>query len=277
MPNPIGTRALDDKSGTSAPVSVVIPCFRNAHTIGRAVASVKSQTWQPQEIVVVDDASNDAATELALTRLTNISGLRIRVVHLDENSGPSTARNTGWDLATQPYVAFLDADDEWHPLKLELQLPELLADPSLSMSAHIYGDFDPAATLPVRESSYELGLRTMLLRNRISTPTVVVQRAISQRFDVAVRFSEDYDLWLRIISGGGRCLFVPATLARGFKRPYGESGLSSNLREMERGQIGVYRRLRASKVVSLPAYLLLRSWSLAKYWRRLVISRLNAH
>ena len=256
-----------------APVSVVIPCFRNADTLVRAVDSARGQYWPPSEIIIVDDASDDPATKKILTEFELLQDGLVRIIRLDENSGPSVARNTGWDSATQPYVAFLDADDAWHPSKIELQLPEMLRDASIAMSAHIYGDFaqnsEPISPVP----AYDLRLNRMLIGNRVSTPTVILRADLPERFDASVRFSEDYDLWLRILAAGNRCIFLPQILARGFKKPFGDSGLSGNLRAMEKGQVGVYRRLWRAGVINSPAYAALRIWSNARYWRRLVISR----
>src|SRR5688572_19076100 len=89
-----------------APVSVVVPCYRCGGSIGRAVASVLAQSARPAELIVVDDASDDASPQ-AIAAL----GAGVRAVRLARNQGPAAARNAGWAAATQPYLAFLDADD----------------------------------------------------------------------------------------------------------------------------------------------------------------------
>src|SRR5258706_14692588 len=98
-----------------APVSVVVPCYRCADTIERAVRSVAAQTLRPAEVILVDDGSPDG-TGAALERLRERFGADwIRIVRLPRNLGSASARNAGWELATQRYVAFLDSDDAWHP------------------------------------------------------------------------------------------------------------------------------------------------------------------
>jgi len=88
-------RALTTASPEFAPVSVVVPCFRCAATIGDAVASIVAQTLRPAEVLLVDDASGDD-TVAALHRLVATHGSDwIKVIALPANRGPSHARNTG--------------------------------------------------------------------------------------------------------------------------------------------------------------------------------------
>nr|WP_175801934.1 glycosyltransferase [Burkholderia anthina] len=104
-----------------APVSVIVPCYRSVSTLERAVASVYAQTWRPAELILVDDASPDD-TLACIERLRSRYGDDwIRVIALPRNGGPGVARNVGWRCATQRFIAFLDADDTWHPDKIARQ------------------------------------------------------------------------------------------------------------------------------------------------------------
>jgi glycosyltransferase involved in cell wall biosynthesis len=94
--------------GDALPVTVVIPAYRCAGTIERAVRSALAQEPPPAEVVVVDDASGDATGSLA-------AALGARVVVHDQNSGEGAARNTGMRTASHDWIAFLDGDDEWLP------------------------------------------------------------------------------------------------------------------------------------------------------------------
>jgi glycosyltransferase involved in cell wall biosynthesis len=95
-------------------ISVVIPLYNKQDTIVRAVESVRKQTVQPLEIVVVNDGSTDGSEEIV--RKMNCPGLRL----IDQrNAGVSAARNRGWGDARGEWVAFLDADDEWEADYLE--------------------------------------------------------------------------------------------------------------------------------------------------------------
>lgn len=97
------------------PVSVVIPFYRGASTIGRAIASIEAQILRPMEIVVVDDGSPEPVPD-GLERQ-----VPLRVVRHERNRGIPAARNTGLAAAAGGWVAFIDQDDEWRPWKLEEQ------------------------------------------------------------------------------------------------------------------------------------------------------------
>lgn len=93
-------------------ISVVVPARNRAHTLGRALQSVLSQTRAPDEILVVDDGSTDGTADVARSHegVVCIANYRAR--------GPAGARNTGVKEARGAYVAFLDSDDEWMPCHL---------------------------------------------------------------------------------------------------------------------------------------------------------------
>ncbi len=101
-------------------VSCIIPAYNAADTIVRAIESARRQTYPNVEIVVVNDGSTDNTEEVVLSRFPEIR--YIRHVH---NRGPSAARNSGARAARGAVLAFLDADDEWLPVKTEIQLDAL--------------------------------------------------------------------------------------------------------------------------------------------------------
>ncbi len=109
----------------SITVSVVIPAYNAAKYIGRAIDSVLAQTRPADEIIVVDDGSTDNTADVA-----HGYGDKIRFIR-QENAGASVARNTGIEAATSEWIAFLDADDEWLPQKLQLQTEHLRRNPNL--------------------------------------------------------------------------------------------------------------------------------------------------
>src|ERR1700721_4618512 len=94
-------------------ISVVIPAYNAAAFLPRSIASVRAQTLQPVEVIVVDDGSTDDTKAVA-------AGLGGRVI-TRTNSGPSAAKNTGIRMASGDWIALLDADDRWSPEKLERQ------------------------------------------------------------------------------------------------------------------------------------------------------------
>ena len=103
---------------TNNSVSVVIPAYRAAKTIERAIGSAMAQTLCPMEIIVVDDGSDDDTADIATDLLSGAVHVKFQVL-VQGNIGAGAARNRGISVATADYVAFLDADDEWLPEKLE--------------------------------------------------------------------------------------------------------------------------------------------------------------
>lgn len=95
-------------------ISVVIPLYNKAQHIKRAVDSIKGQTIQANEIIIVDDGSTDGSGDI----VKSFNNPMIKVIW-QENRGPTTARNTGIEEASNELIGFLDADDEWLPDFLE--------------------------------------------------------------------------------------------------------------------------------------------------------------
>jgi glycosyltransferase involved in cell wall biosynthesis len=256
-----------------APVSVVVPCFRCADTVGRAVHSVANQTWPPAEVLMIDDG-NDRATRDALCDLApSFDTLALRVISLPENRGPGAARNAGWEAATQPFVAFLDADDAWHPQKLALQVPFMQRHPEFSITGHAMASCTSVHAPDALRGEVRfrpVSRRELLVSNRLSTPSAVVRRLLPLRFSPDQRYSEDYGLWLEAVCRGERLAVSDAVLGTLFKAPYGASGLSAALWRMERGELENYRALYRKRLIGWGACRSLEFLSLAKYARRVV-------
>ena len=254
----------------NATVSVVIPCFNSAATIERALRSVEHQTTKPHEVLVVDDASNDNTVSV-VEHYAQTSSLNIRVIRQSVNGGPSVARNVAWNVAASEFIAFLDADDQWHPQKLELQLDAMLASPTSAMSFHdhLFGSSEQFENLPFAPITSQATLHNYLLRNRSATPTVMLRAVVTERFTSTKRFAEDYLLWMTIIASHGNALHIHATLAHCSNPGYGGSGQSGRLWKMERSELSGFVSLWRSGALSLPTLVAVSIWSITKYLLRL--------
>lgn len=258
----------------AAPVSVAIPCYRCAGTIGRAVGSIAAQTLLPAEVILVEDGSRDGT----LDQLHKLAAAHapgwIRVVALPENRGAADARNAGWAAAGQPYLAFLDADDAWHPRKIELQYGYMASHPEVALCGHGYETLG-AAGIPQGEHgnlvAHPLSRLSLLLSNRLITPSVMLKRDLPQRFLSGRRHVDDHLLWLQIQGAGHLLVLLSAPLAHVYKPMYGAGGLSSQLRAMEKAELENYWILRRDGGIGLFAALALSAWSLAKFARRLLL------
>jgi glycosyltransferase involved in cell wall biosynthesis len=119
---------LPDRSSRSADrhaVTVVVPCHNAAPFIAETIRSVLGQTRRVDEILIVDDGSSDGSGEIAES-----SGEPVRVIR-QPNLGECAARNRGVQEARGDIIAFLDADDLWHPEKIERQLARFDAHPEV--------------------------------------------------------------------------------------------------------------------------------------------------
>jgi glycosyltransferase involved in cell wall biosynthesis len=134
-------------------VSVIIPTFNRAHCVGKAIDSVRTQTHQNTEILVIDDGSTDGTRDLI--ERSYASDPRVRYV-FHENRGVTATRNRGLSLARGEFVALLDSDDTWSPWKLELQLACFQHRPELGM---VWTDME--AVDPGGEVISRFYLRTM--------------------------------------------------------------------------------------------------------------------
>lgn len=263
----------------TAKVSVIIPAWRCAGTVARAVASAHAQTLRPAELIVIDDASGDGTLGMLRALQARYGEEWLRIVALGSNGGASVARNSGWEVATQPLIAFLDSDDAWHPRKIELQHAFMASNPEAALSAHgsaQLAEGEEPGPLPARVNSSRLRGWQLLLSNRIATSTVMLRTQLPFRFSATKRRSEDYLLWLELAQSGAPLHLLRAQLAFRYKAPFGEGGLSAALGAMEAGELDTFRTLRASGALSAPAAGAAMALSVVKHLRRVAQTRLRA-
>jgi glycosyltransferase involved in cell wall biosynthesis len=141
------------------PYCVVIPAFNAERTLAAAIDSVLSQTVMPAKVIVVDDGSTDRTAEIASAYGPQVS------VTQQANSGPGAATTRGFEAATTPLVASIDADDIWLPKKASCQLERLKQCPDLDavfgwVKLFRHGD-TPRTDAPVQEN---WGRSTMMMR-----------------------------------------------------------------------------------------------------------------
>lgn len=258
-------------------VSVIIPCYRCADTIERAIASIAGQTAPPVEVLLVEDASGDSGITLQALRDMQLrfrDRLDIRIIVLEQNGGPGTARNAGWEVASQPYIAFLDADDTWHPRKLEIQYQWMHDHPDVVLTGHFSSRLRPGnifPSLPEAIDAYSVSATALLVSNQFPTRSVMLKRDIALRFEHGKRYAEDYLLWLRIVLYKHSTWMLKVPLAYAFKAEFGAGGLTGKLWKIEQGELDTYRCVYRDGLISLPAYNGLLVLSLLKFLRRWVL------
>lgn len=190
-------------------VTVVIPAWNAAETIGAALESVAAQTRMPDAVIVVDDASTDATRAVASQWL---AALPLTLIALDENAGPAGARDRAIRSATTTLVALLDADDVCLPEHLETLLAARAAsgaeivspnarlwDPARGHGEGTYRDI--VAVPPSAEQADDI------LRRDFVCTGAMFERSVYERaggFRAEYSGSEPWDLWMRMIATGAR-------------------------------------------------------------------------
>jgi glycosyltransferase involved in cell wall biosynthesis len=179
-------------------VTVVIPCFKQAHFLDDAITSILRQTYRDFEVVVVDDGSPDNPSQV-VARYPDAICIR------QANRGQPTARNVGFSRSRGEFIVFLDADDRLLPDALEVGVSTLRAHPH---AAFVFGGCSLIAAdgspLPFDWSAPDQTdhYAALLRENSIITPgTVMFRRGAIEThggFNTRLRASEDYKLYLRI-------------------------------------------------------------------------------
>lgn len=236
-----------------------------------------SQSAWPEEIILVEDCSGDSGQTLALLEAIKSESrgeTPIRILPLHENLGAGEARNAGWAVASQDFIAFLDADDTWHPRKLEFQLGWMLAHPHCVLTCHDTQVCTYEGPPPLLNTELHVQVvlwRRMLFINDIATRTVVLKRQIIHRFPDGVRYAEDYALWMRILLEGGSAMRLKLPLACSYKEEFGDGGLSAHLLEMHRSVLLCLDMLFRDSLISRRLYLVAFLFEVLKYWRRILV------
>lgn len=259
------------RDGTQLPVSVVIPCFQCVETIGRAIRSVLSQTAIPTEIILVEDCSQDGTRELVLGLEQEHPGF-ISVVFMGRNSGAACARNAGWAAATQPFIAFLDADDSWHPEKLRIQYSYMKLNSEVVLCGHLCVELSGGSLPPPllkHRNEKRISFNDLLFKNAFSTPSVMLVKEIPFRFQAGKRHAEDFLLWLEIASAGLLVARLELPLAYVHKPFYGRHGLSGELWKMERGELYNFVTLYRTGAVGVLLCASAMTFSIFKFFLRI--------
>lgn len=264
----------------SAPVSVIIPCYKASDFLEQAVNSVLNQTLLPQELILVDDASSDDGKTRGLIEYLkekifekNI-GITVLALYLDANAGPGAARNLGWNSATQPWIAFLDADDAWHPRKLEISYDWIKDHADAVMLGHLTQALANNVDIPQGKPAHviqskRISFFQMLVANRFFTRTVMIRRDTPFRFQDKF-FTEDYLLWLEVILADMPAYVLNQPLAFSFRAEFSVGGYSGQLWAHEKRELRAWRYLYRINKISFLIFCIAISWSYIKYLRRVL-------
>lgn len=191
-------------------VSVIMPVYNSQDFLREAIDSVLNQRYAGEfQIVAVDDGSDDQSVDILRSYGDAVE------VYEQENAGSAVARNLGMQCARGEFVAFLDADDVWHPDKTRLQIEHLLANPDIGL---VYAslmfarpsEYDQIAKFLLSDvAAKKIGIvedssgwvyAEFLKESLLQTSSVIMRRSLVDavgEFDVKLRKGQDYDYWIR--------------------------------------------------------------------------------
>lgn len=204
----------------TAKISVVVPAYNQAAYLGEAIQSVLNQTWPDFELVIINDASPDATSEI----VSRFNDPRIKYIVHGKNRGLAVTRNTGIHAATGDLIALLDGDDLFHPEKLAVHLEFLKDHPEVAVSYNGRFELNHSACT-IRElvrPPLRVNLGDLVLGFPFAPSDIVFRRGILSKagfFDEKFVFvGEDLDMNCRIALAGFE--FASVDRALSYRRRY---------------------------------------------------------
>ena len=252
---------------TKMRISAVITAYNSEAFIAEAISSVLEQTYPVDEIVVVDDGSSDQTRMI----IESFAPQGVRYVY-QENRGPGAARNTGIQATCGEIIAFLDADDVWLKDKTERQHAFLSERPEVALVSGFAWwwdviDDDRFISGEVPKSIASLR-QDILVHNKIGNPSrVMLRRSVLADvgvFDSTIRWGQDWDLWIRIVSRYDAAILPEPVI----EYRWHEKNLSHTSRwERLYSYWSVSRRAIAKQTIWRRPLLMLQSWSVFTHRR----------
>lgn len=186
-------------------VDVVIPTYNQAEFLREALLSLTHQQHQNWHALVINNMSSDHTKSV----ISDLNDSRIELIDYNNSGIIAASRNLGIRRSANPFIAFLDSDDRWHPLKLGLCIDELAK--GFDLVCHAENWVSDSSSRVVR---YGPACRTsyaqLLMRGNCLSTSAIVGRSEMFRdiggFSERPEFvtAEDYDLWLRLAKAGYR-------------------------------------------------------------------------
>ena len=259
--------------GPAPTFSVVVAAYQVADVIADALDSIRAQTLQPLEVIVCDDGSTDALEDALAPYRDEI------VLVQKENGGEASAKNAGAAHARGDFVAILDADDVYLPGRLAALSELAQARPDLDVlttDAELVANGATVRHLYDETWSFEVAdqRRAILQRNFVFGHAAVRRTQLLEHggFDESIRWTTDWDLWLRMILRGSRVGCVTEPLAHYRLR---ETSLTAQRRELLLGKLATLEKARSNPDLREGERPVLEA-SLASYRRDLAVHDLRA-
>lgn len=188
-------------------ISVVVPCFNSQSFISRTLKSLECQTVFPDEIIFVNDGSEDETGKIIENWIKDKKNFNIKLFN-EIHNGPGSARNIGIKNSSNPWIAFLDSDDTWEKNKIE-EIKNIL-EKNLNVNFITHYEYYVDESNSKSEISEKLKLYEkkninigsfLYMSNIFSTSAVVCRKdflGTVKGFDYTLPNAQDYDLWLKL-------------------------------------------------------------------------------
>ncbi len=178
-------------------VSIITPCYNSEKFISETIVSIQKQTLKDWELIITDDCSTDFTVDIVKSFISTDN--RIKLYCLDTNMGPGAARNNSINKSKGRYIAFCDSDDQWKPLKLEMQV-EFMKTHKLAFTYSPYEIINEDGKL-IGKVAPPLNLRfkDLLRNNYVGCLTAIYDsKIIGKHLMSKLRKRQDWVLWLKI-------------------------------------------------------------------------------
>lgn len=234
-------------------VSVVIPAYNQAEFLAEALQSVLNQTYQNFEIIVVSDASTDDTDEV----MRQFTDPRLIYIVHEKNLQLSATRNTGMRASKGEIIFLLDADDFFHPEKLQAHVEFLEEHPEIGVSYNARFELNHSSNT-IREMwrpPLVVGLKDLILAFPFAPSDMVIRREWAFQvglFDPEVGTAEDTDFPCRLALAG--CQFAGIDRALNYRRYHsgrGRKNLPGRITDVERVQAAIFADPRCPQEIRL--------------------------
>lgn len=238
-------------------ITVITPCFNPDLKLIYTINSIKKQTYQNYEHLIIDDCSNRQYSQELLNLIE--SDPKIRLIKRDWNAGPAVTRNRGISEAKGKYVAFLDADDTWSPDKLEKQVGFMEAT-NVPLSYTNYSVVNEnRKCLGERIAPPQLTYQDLIKVNRIGCLTAMYNVEVcGKQYMPNILKRQDYGLWLQITKKFGPVRGLPESLAQYTKS---KTSLSGNKLKLLKYQWRIYREIEKLSILKSLYYFGRYAWN----------------
>lgn len=244
-PNPhFSSKEWGKQSYEATDVTVIIPVYNSSKTITASLDSIAQQTEIPKKIIIVNDGSTDNTLDICNIWKNNHPDFDIEI-YTTENQGVAKARNFAIEKVNTELIAFLDSDDAWNKDKIHLQLKFF----NSYSKANLVGT--GSNIRKITDKNIRITKKIILKRNLFTTSSVMIKTNIIKEFlfDTDLKRSEDYNLWIKIVSKYPNSSFVINKNLVLYSTD-GTNKLSKALLQFEKDELKNYKLLQKSKYIS---------------------------